>query len=328
MARPKRGQGEFGVIARVFAPLASHPGAFGLRDDAAKLPQKAGTDLVVTKDAIVEGVHFLPSDPADLVARKLLRVNVSDLAAKGARPAGYFLAVGFPGSGAAAYAAAFGKGLARDNAVYGLQLFGGDTVVTPGPMWFSCTMFGHAPRGRIIRRNGAKPGDDVWVTGTIGDSGAGLALWQGAAKGGGADTEWLKGRYRLPQPPVEFGLGLHGIATAALDVSDGLLQDAGHLAQESSVALQIFLDAIPLSPQNLRASGDSAATRIGAVQAGDDYQILFAAPARKRTTIESLGVRNIVRVTRIGVATSGKGVALLDGRGRKIKLARAGYTHF
>lgn len=328
MARRNGGPGEFGVIARVFAPLAAHPGAFGLRDDAAVVPRRAGTDLVVTKDAIVEGVHFLPDDPPDLVARKLLRVNVSDLAAKGAKATGYFLAAALPQDGAARYAARFGQGLAKDQKLYGLQLFGGDTVVTAGPVWFSCTMFGAAPRGRMIRRSGAKAGHDLWLTGTIGDSGTGLALWRGTAVGAPADVEWLKSRYRLPEPPAGFGPGLHGIASAALDVSDGLLQDAGHLARESAVALTIDIEMIPLSPQNLRVSGDTLAARCAAVQAGDDYQILFTAPARKRAAIEALGQRHIVRVTRIGAVEAGDGARLIDRRGRIVHLKKRGYTHF
>jgi thiamine-monophosphate kinase len=321
-------KGEFGVIAKVFAPLALHPGAFGLRDDAAILPRKSGLDLVVTTDAIVEGVHFLSSDPPDLVARKLLRVNVSDLAAKGARPTGYFLTTAFPRAAAARTATAFGRGLAKDQKTFGLALFGGDTVVTSGPQSYSCTMFGYAPRGRILRRAGAKPGDDLWVTGTIGDSGAGLALFQHHLKAGGVDAEWLKRRYQIPEPPCNFGLGLVGLASAAMDVSDGLLQDAGHLAHESGVALSLSLPSVPLSPQMVRVMGDTRETRLAAIVAGDDYQILFAAPSRKRPAIEALAAKNIVRVSRIGAAESGAGVKVLDERGRKAKVDRAGYTHF
>lgn len=327
MAR-RNARNEFAVIAKVFAPLADHPGALGLRDDAAIIPQKSGFDLIVTKDAIVEGVHFLPGDPADLVARKLLRVNVSDLAAKGARPAGYFLAAAFPKAGPALYAKAFGRGLAKDQKTYGLSLFGGDTVATPGPACFSCTMFGYAPRGRMIRRSGAKTGDDVWVTGTIGDSGAGLALLRSESKAGGADGEWLKRRYHLPDPPMDFGWELAGLASAALDVSDGLAQDAGHLARESGLALEIWADAVPLSPQILRVSGDRPDTRIAALAAGDDYQILFTAPPRKRAAIAALGQRHIVRVSRIGSATEGRGVRLLGAGGKRQSLPKSGYTHF
>lgn len=327
MAR-RSGNSEFGIIARAFAPLATHRGAYGLLDDAAVVPIKAGTDLAVTKDAIVEGVHFLPTDPPDLVARKLLRVNVSDLAAKGATPGGYFVAAAFPKDRAAAYATAFARGLARDQSAYGLSLFGGDTVATPGPATFSCTMFGYAPRGRLIRRGGAKPGEDLWVTGTIGDSGAGLALWRAGAERGNADEIWLKTRYQLPEPPASFGAGLTGLATAALDVSDGLVQDAGHLAAVSGVAVSIRLSAVPLSPQLIRVFGDSVATRRAAIQAGDDYQVLFAAPVRKRAVIEALARHHIVRATRIGTIGAGAGVEIVDDKGRKIRLARSGYTHF
>jgi thiamine-monophosphate kinase len=327
MAR-RNSPGEFTAIARLFAPLALQRGAFGLRDDAAIVPSRAGTDLVVTKDAIVEGVHFLSSDPPDLVARKLLRVNVSDLAAKGAKPAGYFLATAYPKGRAASYATAFARGLAKDQATYRLSLYGGDTVTTPGPAAFSCTMFGYAPRGRMIRRTGAKPGDDVWVTGTIGDSGAGLALFQAGTDDRSADAVWLMRRYQLPDPPAAFGTELPGLASAGIDVSDGLIQDAGHLANISGVGVAIYLSEVPLSPQLVRLRGDSKATRTMAVQAGDDYQILFAAPIRKRAFIEALARKHIVRATRVGVAVAGGEVQVLDAGGRPVQLKRAGYTHF
>jgi thiamine-monophosphate kinase len=308
--------------------LATHRGAYGLLDDVAIVPAKAGMDLVVTKDTIVEGVHFLPSDPPEMVARKLLRVNVSDIAAKGAKPAGYFLSAAFRKDGAAACALAFARGLARDQALFGMTLFGGDTVTTPGPATYSCTMFGYALRGRVIRRGGAKPGDDLWVTGTIGDSGAGLALWRDASAPDTPDARWLKTRYQLPEPPVAFGAGLTGLASAAMDVSDGLAQDAGHLAQVSGVALRIEIGSVPLSPQLMRIQGDTLPIRQAAVQAGDDYQILFTAPPRKRAAIEALAAKNIVRATRIGRAETGTGVDLRDKKGRRIRLKRTGYTHF
>jgi thiamine-monophosphate kinase len=327
MAR-RSGTGEFGLIARAFAPLATHRGAFALTDDAAIIPAKAGMDVIVTKDAIVEGVHFLANDPPETVARKLLRVNVSDIAAKGAKPFGYFVAAAFPRGAPGVYAAAFARGLARDQAAYGMTLFGGDTVATPGPATFSCTMFGYAPRGRMMRRRGAKAGDDLWVTGTIGDSGAGLSALRDGWAEGDADRAWLAARYRLPEPPAAFGPDLQGLASAALDVSDGLIQDAGHLARMSEVSLTIILDAIPLSPQYARIAGDAKASRIAAAQAGDDYQILFTAPARKRTAIEALGRKHIVRVSRIGASAVGTGVHVKDRNGRGVRITRAGYTHF
>lgn len=324
----RKAPAEFALIARAFAPLATQPGAFGLRDDAAIVPHKTGRDLVVTKDAIVEGVHFLSEDRPDLVARKLLRVNLSDLAAKGARPFGYLLAAAFPKSAPAAYATSFARGLAKDQATYGLSLFGGDTVATPGPTMFVCTMFGYAPRGRMVRRSGAKPGDDVWVTGTLGDSGAGLALLRKQTTARGPDAEWLKGRYRLPDPPVAFGCDASPLMSAALDVSDGLAQDAGHLARESGVKLTLQAQSLPLSPKYRRVFGDSLDAILAAATAGDDYQIVFTAPPRRRTAIEALARKHILRVSRIGVAGPGRGVVIVNDQGRAVTVHKTGYTHF
>ncbi|HAH10336.1 MAG TPA: thiamine-phosphate kinase, partial [Alphaproteobacteria bacterium] len=277
MARSKAASREFALIARHFAPLATHRAALALRDDAALLVPEKGHSLVITKDAIAEGVHFLASDPMDLVARKLLRVNVSDLAAKGAKPLGYFLATAFPDGTTDQAVAMFCKGLKADQKTYGLSLLGGDTIRTFGPAVFSCTMIGTVAGRRFVSRNGAKPGDDLWVTGTLGDSGQGLALLQQRATAPEKAASALMRRYWLPSPPFSFHAHLAGLAHAALDVSDGLLQDAGHLAELGGVQLAVRLEAIPLSSAFVKSAGRSNAAKLTAATSGDDYQILFSA---------------------------------------------------
>jgi thiamine-monophosphate kinase len=229
--------GEFQLIAKYFAPLSANAeGAFGLTDDAASVRLKEGRELVVTVDALVEGVHFFAEDPAREIAQKGLRVNLSDLAAKGAAPEGYLLSLSLPSWVDDGWLAQFASGLAFDQTRYGISLIGGDTTSTPGPLTLSITALGSVEEGRMIRRSGAKPGDLVFVSGAIGDAGAGLTVLKGE---GGAlsasDREFLIGRYRLPEPRLALGRHLVGTASASLDISDGLVADLGHVAETSGV---------------------------------------------------------------------------------------------
>jgi len=315
--------GEFDLIARHFAPLArGAPGTFGLLDDAALV---AG--LVVTADAMVAGVHFLPDDPPDSVARKLLRVNLSDIAAKGARPLGYLLTAAFPRDVNGAWINAFARGLRVDQRHFGLNLFGGDTVATPGPATFSVTMFGNPVR-RMVQRAGARPGDLVCVTGTIGDGGLGLAELRTPHAGlPPAQRRFLVGRYRLPQPRTRFGLLLSRVASAALDVSDGLVQDLGHLAKVSGVHIAIDAAAVPLSPAARRLESADPAIRIRALSAGDDYEIAFTLPPGRLNACKAAALESRTRVSVIGRVGQGRGVSVRGADGAEIALPR-GYDHF
>ena len=230
---------EFSIIAKYFAPLAGE-GAFGLKDDAAIVPQRAGHDLVVTTDAITEGVDFFAFDPADSIARKALRVNFSDLAAKGSEPAHYLVNLALPHSITEQWLAGFADGLAQDQNEFGVTLLGGDTGATEGPLSIAVTAFGFIPSGQMVRRSGAKVGDHVYVTGTIGDSGGGLAIFKRESHSlSDADRDSLIARYRTPQPPVAFAASLRGIAHASVDVSDGLIADLGHIASASGVRIVV-----------------------------------------------------------------------------------------
>jgi thiamine-monophosphate kinase len=311
---------EFSLIARHFRPLAG-PGALGLRDDAALLAPPPGRELVLTADAMVAGVHFLPDDPPDLVGRKLLRVNLSDLAAKGAVPLCYLMTVSTPRDTSDAWFAGFASGLAQDQAQYGVTLLGGDTTATPGPISLSLTIIGHVAPGSAVLRSGARVGDGIWVTGTIGDGALGLA----AARGRVADPAgFLLDRYRLPQPRI--GLELAGIASAAMDVSDGLVQDLGHICRASGVAAAIAAECVPLSDAARAAGPDWLET---CLTGGDDYELLLAVPPDRSDAMLAAAARAGIPVTRIGRFHSGPAeVMVRQANGEPLALTKGGWSHF
>ncbi|MBS0362814.1 MAG: thiamine-phosphate kinase [Proteobacteria bacterium] len=307
---------EFSEIARLFRPLTGGaPGAFDLLDDAAVISPRPGHDLVVTKDAIVEGVHFPVGEAPDFVARKLLRVNLSDLAAKAAEPFGCFLAVAWPEAYGAAERATFAQGLGGDLRAFGLALLGGDTVRTPGPFTASLTALGWVRKDRMIRRAGVQVGDVIAVSGMIGDGVLGLA----AALGEIDDpTGWLASSYRLPTPRLELREALRAHAHAAADVSDGLVADAGHIGEASGVAIRLDLDALPLSPAArrwLEAQPDRAGALTRLATGGDDYEVVAAFPGRPPQGF-----------TAIGRAEAGEGTRVFCD-GRPVEVARAGWRH-
>jgi len=319
---------EFERIARFFAPLAA-PGGLGLLDDAALVEVPPGRQLVVTADAIVEGVHYLADDPPETIAGKLLRVNLSDLAAMGAAPLGYVMTLALPVSCGEDWLARFVSGLARDQAAFGIGLLGGDSVATPGPATLSLTAFGTVKAGAAIRRAGAKPGDLVFVSGTIGDGALGLAAARGTlAALAEADRAFLADRYRLPQPRIALGGMLSGLAHAMIDISDGLVADLSHIADVSRVAAVIEAALVPLSPAAGRAlAGDPALLPV-ILTGGDDYELLFTAPPQAEEAIMGLCRPAEAAITRIGRIESGKGVQVRDARGHDIGLKALGYRHF
>ncbi|MEY4706433.1 MAG: thiamine-monophosphate kinase, partial [Pseudomonadota bacterium] len=290
-------------------------GAFGLKDDAAIVPQRSGHDLVVTTDTIIEGVDFFGFDPSSSIARKALRVNFSDLAAKGAVPAHYLLNLSLPHTITPDWLAGFTQGLAADQAEYGVTLLGGDTGATDGPLSIAVTAFGFVPIGKMVQRSGARVGDHVYVTGSIGEAGGGLAIFRREVHSlSDADRDSLIARYRVPEPPVAFASALRDIAYASIDVSDGLIADLGHVAFASGVRIVVEGERVPLSAPLKAFWGVNVMQR--AVTAGDDYQIAFTAPP-------GLGGD----FTHIGLVEAGAGV-ILTLKGQEIALPKAGYRHF
>jgi thiamine-monophosphate kinase len=315
--------GEFALIRKYFAPLAAgFSGALDLEDDAATYAPPSGHDLVLTADALVEGRHYLASDPADLIARKMLRVNLSDLAAKGAKPVGYLMTTALGPDIDEAWIAKFAAGLAADQQEYGIALMGGDTVATPGPTTLSLTALGLVPTGRALRRRGAKPGDRLYVSGTIGDGILGLKVLKGELFDLVAgQREALSDRYHLPQPRLALGAALlaGGKVTAAMDVSDGLVADAGHIGEASRCGLVIHADRVPLSASAQEALAADLDLLPVLLSGGDDYELLFTAGA---------GFQAPETVTEIGEVVSGSGVKVLDRDGAELSLKAGGWQHF
>jgi thiamine-monophosphate kinase len=322
--------GEFELIAKLFAPLSRNaPGAFGLTDDAAIIAPPTGEELVVTADILTEGVHFRAADPPDRIARKALRVNLSDLAAKGARPLGYLLSLALPRRLNMTWLEAFAQGLAEDQREFSVALLGGDTTATEGPLTISVTAFGTLPAGTMIRRNGAKTSDLVFVSGSIGDAGAGLELLNDAGLIGDAThSATLIDRYQLPNPRVALGQALRGVVHASLDVSDGLLADLGHIARASGVRILVNAEKIPTSSALCAMEGAQMENIVTAATAGDDYEIAFTAPVAAREEILRIARETNTAVTDIGAVIAGEGVALLDSFGQGIPVRRKGYEHF
>lgn len=313
--------GEFDRIAQFFRPLAAgFPGALGLTDDAALISPGDGYEFAVTTDALVADVHFRAVDPPDLIARKALRVNLSDLAAMGAEPVCYTLATILPASVDEAWLAAFVRGLALDQAEFGIALAGGDSVKTPGPATLSVTAIGRVEKGCALRRSGAKPGDHVYVSGTIGDSALGLAVLKGRLADDHDGT--LAGRYLLPQPRLALGRALVGKASAALDVSDGLVADLGHIAETSGVGIVIEAERVPTSAAAKAVIAVDARLAEAILTGGDDYELAFTAPMELPERLAD------VAVTRIGRVEQGSGVTVLDWQGGPVTLSSDGYRHF
>ena len=321
--------GEFETIHRLLKPLAHPEWARGLMDDAAVLPSRPGFDLVLTKDALVEGVHFLPDDPLDTVAKKLLRVNLSDLAAKGAEPFGYLLACHWSERCGWPERKAFAEGLKADQAEFGVWLMGGDTVKTSGPLSFSLTALGWVPKGRAVSRAGARSGDLVFVTGAVGDGVLGLMAAKQQLRLDKERLEALIAHYRTPHPRLEFAEAVRDLATACADVSDGLIADVGHIADASGVGVALDLEKTPLSAAGAawfddRVDHEAALVRLAT--GGDDYELILTAPPRAEAALRAAAEAKRLRLTRIGEVTGGKGVTATY-LSQTVQIARPGWTH-
>ncbi len=322
---------EFDLIKSLFAPLTGgRPEALGLVDDVALIAGPAGRQWAITKDAIVAGVHFFENDPPELIARKLVRVNLSDLAAKGAEPQFLFLAACFPKNSTQEWLVRFADGLKTDCDQFKVALIGGDTVATPGPLVLSLTAVGNLPEHSALLRSNARSGDDVWVSGTLGDAAFGLLVAKGERGAlSDLDADNLLDRYRLPRPRVALGPRLRGLAHAAMDVSDGLLGDLGHLCRASGLGAEIDADDLPLSSAARAALAAGIGEGIETVACGgDDYEILFTASPEAAPALAALSREIDVQLTRIGRMVSGSDVMLRDGAGNRIAAGRGGYRHF
>jgi len=314
---------EFEIIRHYFAPLAANaPGAFNLQDDAATITPNPGFEIVITTDAIVAGVHFLEDESPRNIAAKLCGSNLSDLAAMGAKPIGFTLACAWPKGTSLDTIAAFAAGLREWVDGFDFPLLGGDTVSTPGPATFSLTAIGEVATGQCLRRNGARPGDKIFVTGTIGDGVLGLLAAQGKLNVIDADyCAFLEDRFRRPNPRVSAGQALVGQAHACLDISDGLVQDLSHMADASGVSIRLDAASVPLSPAAQVALNTDPQLLSTILSGGDDYELLISA-AKMPTSLDVL-------MTEIGTVVAGPASVFTQGKdGEEIPLANTGYNHF
>ena len=316
--------GEFDLIGHIVQRIAGRVGGrngvlLGIGDDAAVLRLDPGQELVVTTDTLNGGVHFPPETAAADIGWKALAVNLSDLAAMGAQPRWCTLSLALPQPDAT-WLDAFLDGFIAMADAHGIQLVGGDT--TRGPLSIGITAMGSVPQGTALRRDRAQSGDDIWVTGTLGDAAMALQQWQSGSERNVA----LRQRLDRPQPRLAFGLALRGVATACIDVSDGLLQDLGHVTRASRVGAELWLDALPASPELQQST--TAAQRHGLQgSGGDDYELCFTAPLARRDDIAALSMES-VQATRIGTVTAASDIRMLQPDGSPWQPERAGYRHF
>jgi thiamine-monophosphate kinase len=321
------------LIATYFRPIATHPGAFGLADDVAAIAPPPGCDLVLTTDGVISGVHFFPDDPADAVARKALRINLSDLAAKGAAPLGFLLSIGLPAGLPADWLKSFARGLREDAEHYGCPLLGGDTDRSPDAITVYVAALGTVPHGAIVRRKGARAGDVVVATGTVGDAALGLVLRQHAA----AATRWqldapmrdhLLSRYLLPQPRTAIAEALRHHASAAMDVSDGLVGDLAKLCRASEVGAEVEIADVPLSPAARQAVAAEPALIETILTGGDDFEVIATVVPERLEALRREATAAGVTITRIGTVTAGQGARFRDADGRALLFRRPSYSHF
>jgi len=319
---------EFDIIRDLFSPLArGAPGALGLQDDAAILSHSPGHELVVTMDTILAGVHFMAGDPYDLIARKAIRVNLSDLAAMGARPVGLFIGMSLTEAVGDNELEAFAIGIAQDCAKYDVTILGGDTTIGTQTLTITVTAVGEVEAGMELLRSGAKVGDKVFVSGTIGDAGLGLRVLGGFIKtANAAEKKYLCERYQLGEPRIQLGRGLVGIASACIDVSDGLIADFGHVCNASGTGGRINAEEVPLSTVAKRLLQSDQSRRM-ALTSGDDYELLFTAAPEKEREVYEVAEKVNVPVSTIGYIEEGDKTIVLDRNSKEIRFSYKGYQH-
>lgn len=322
------------LIARFFRPLASHPGALSLADDAAVFAPPEGHEIVLTTDAVVGGVHVLPDEPPDTIARKTLRVNMSDLAAKGATPAAFLLSIALPHQTGEDWLSAFCKALKEDADAFGCHLLGGDTDRTAGPLTVTIFALGTLPRGTMVKRSGAQPGHHLLVSGSVGDAALGLLLRREPALAerwslSGQERDHLMARYRLPQPRVALADALRAHASAAIDVSDGFVGDLSKLLRVSGMSADVKLEAVPLSSGARKALEADASLRDTIFGGGDDYEIVCTVPDGKLDALSKAAVEAGITLTHVGCVREGREPPFfLDATGTPVHFARRSFSHF
>lgn len=327
-------EGEEEIVQRYLAPLAADfAGSYGLIDDCATIRPSDGQELVVTTDALVQGVHFPPGESADAIGWKALAVNVSDLVAKGAKPLAYLMSLSLPEAPRQEWMQGLAGGLARAQEAFGISLAGGDTDRTPGHLGVAIAAFGTIPAGTMVKRSGARPGDRLYVSGTIGDAVLGLRLLQNSALSAAWDLKdeearYLLDRLRYPAPRVALASVLAELASASMDVSDGLAKDLGRLCRASHVGAEVEASAIPLSKAARCVLETGGASLAELFAGGEDYEILAAVSPGRCAAFEAAARRAMVPCAKVGQVVAGDGVVVTDSAGRPTPLGGGGWDHF
>jgi thiamine-monophosphate kinase len=314
---------EFDLIKQYFVRPAAGKATLGIGDDCALLTPSPGMQTAISSDMLVEGRHFFAGEDPRRLGHKSLAVNLSDLAAMGARPVAFTLALALP-SADREWLAEFSGGLFALADAHGCELIGGDT--TKGPLNICITVFGEVPPGRALRRDAAQVGDDVWVSGTLGDARLALASYLGQAVLAPEELSAAASRLHMPTPRVALGLALQGVARAGIDVSDGLAGDLGHILERSGVGAVLDVDALPAGP--VLATRQPSLRRAFCAAGGDDYELCFTAPASARDAVLAAGLTTSVAVTRVGTIEAAPGLRFTDSGGAPLNLQLSGFDHF
>lgn len=321
--------GEFNLIAEYFAPLATTPGALGLLDDGAVLTIHPDQELITTTDMLISSVHFLENAEPEEIATRLLAVNVSDLAAMGATPMGYLLVTALTAEQDNDWLSRFAQRLKKDQIRFGMVLYGGDTVATPGPLSLTLTAFGTVPKGQALKRSSATIGDQIYVSGTLGDSALGLmALRDELPIIDAAHRDFLINRFQAPQPRVNLGQSMREIARGVADISDGFVADLNHICEASQVGAKVFADDLPLSDAAKAVIALEPSYLSTILTGGDDYELVFMAPSESQAQIDQLSTSLDIKLSRIGVITEGKEISIFDSNQKSMSLDTMGYKHF
>ena len=318
---------EFQIISDFFSPLAKEKGSFNLLDDAAALCTDKEKEFVVSTDMLISGVHFLPDDKPENIACKSIRVNISDVISKGAKPKYYFLSIALPGNLNDEWIKLFSKALSNEQEIYDISLMGGDTVSTNGPLTINIVCFGVVKKNKMIRRSGAKVGDNLYVTGEIGSSKIGLEIITQKIEADDPHKSYFLNKYRFPNPKHKLGPELVDIASSSVDISDGLLADLNHICKASNVKAKINYFSIPKSDLIAELSISENIVNEVLLNGGDDYEILFTSRIGNHQKILNLSMSFGVNITNIGVIEDGKGIEILDENHKKIDILLDGYKH-
>ena len=314
--------GEFELIARYFTRPVRRA-ALGVGDDCALLNVTPGMQLAVSSDMLVEGRHFLPTVPPQHLGHKALAVNLSDLAACGAQPLAFTLAWSLPRVDEG-FVAAFASGLLALADAHAIELVGGDT--TAGPLNICITVFGQVPAAQALLRSGARVGDELWASGQLGDARLALEVFRGQLTLDATGFTHVRRAMELPQPRVALGVALRGIASSAIDLSDGLAGDLTHVLRRSGVGAMVEVDALPRSA--VLAAQPAALQRLCVLEGGDDYELLFTAPASRHSAVRDAGARCGVAVTPCGRIVAGNALSFVDASGQPLAIAPRGFDHF